>query len=277
MPIAEFAMQRKLPIRLISIASWNCCIGYSFAALVSLSRATVLAALATPAQFTRILSWPWAMRALSNAAFTFSSEVTSTSQKRPPISLATCSPRAGSRSNTATLAPLRASSLAVASPSPDAAPVTTAATPLMFIVSPASSDYVGSTPIRATRPSTRPSLAEPAIGRTGPTWTVQPKSSLDGLQPRRRLAGTIDRGSRVRVTGRNLGYFGAATVAFLVGAAASAQSVSPNAAPVLAPAAADDVAAFYATFRPQPIWTRAGVNEAAVAQLVAILQRAPFD
>src|SRR5438045_1548871 len=88
---------------------------------------------------------------------------------------------------------------------------------------------------------------------------------------------TIDRGSRVRVTGRNLGYFGAATAAFLVGAAASAQSVSPNVAPVLVPAPADDVAAFYATFRPQPIWTRAGVNEAAVAQLVAILQRAPFD
>jgi murein L,D-transpeptidase YcbB/YkuD len=78
------------------------------------------------------------------------------------------------------------------------------------------------------------------------------------------------------MTGRYLGYFGAASLAFLLGGAASAQPVSSDAAPILAPAGVD-VAAFYATFRPQPIWTRAGVNETAVAQLVAILQRAPFD
>ena len=47
--------------------------------------------------------------------------------------------------------------------------------------------------------------------------------------------------------------------------------------PSALPAIPADVAAFYATYRPQPIWLRAGVNEVAVAQLVAILQRAPFD
>src|SRR4051794_15607989 len=56
----------------------------------------------------------------------------------PPISPATCSPFCASRSNTVTLAPRRASSRAVASPSPDAAPVTTAAIPLMSIPSPLS-------------------------------------------------------------------------------------------------------------------------------------------
>src|SRR5438309_7332574 len=54
----------------------------------------------------------------------------------PPIWPAMRSPRSESRSNTATLAPRRASSRAVASPRPDAAPVTTAATPLMSISSP---------------------------------------------------------------------------------------------------------------------------------------------
>ena len=42
-------------------------------ALVSLSRPTVLAALATPAQLTSTRSWPWASRALAKAAATFSS------------------------------------------------------------------------------------------------------------------------------------------------------------------------------------------------------------
>ena len=37
------------------------------------------------------------------------------------------------------------------------------------------------------------------------------------------------------------------------------------------------VASFYDTFHSQPIWFRAGPNAAAIAQLTAILQRAPFD
>jgi murein L,D-transpeptidase YcbB/YkuD len=37
------------------------------------------------------------------------------------------------------------------------------------------------------------------------------------------------------------------------------------------------VASFYDTWHTQPIWFRNGANSAAIAQLVAILQRAPFD
>src|SRR3954451_6390054 len=44
-----------------------------------------------------------------------------------------------------------------------------------------------------------------------------------------------------------------------------------------APAAASSVAAFYDTWRAQPIWFKNGVNPDVVAQLTAILQRAPFD
>jgi murein L,D-transpeptidase YcbB/YkuD len=70
---------------------------------------------------------------------------------------------------------------------------------------------------------------------------------------------------------------GAASVALFVGVAASAQSVAPEPPTSLAPPPADGVAAFYTAYSPQPIWTRNGINEAAVARLVAILQRAPFD
>ena len=96
-------------------------------ALVSLSRATVFAAFATPAQLTRMRSWPCASRALANAAATLSSAVTSTSQKVPPIS--TCDPCAavgvaveygdpGPRDGRARAPSLRRR--------PEAAPVTTA-------------------------------------------------------------------------------------------------------------------------------------------------------
>ena len=75
---------------------------------------------------------------------------------------------------------------------------------------------------------------------------------------------------------RNVGLLGAAAVALFAGVAASAQPVSSELATVVS-APSDDVSAFYAQYKPQPIWTRNGVNEAAVTQLVAILQRAPFD
>jgi murein L,D-transpeptidase YcbB/YkuD len=70
---------------------------------------------------------------------------------------------------------------------------------------------------------------------------------------------------------------GAASVAVFAGVDASAQSVPPEPASSLAPPPSDGVATFYTAYNPQPIWTRNGMNEAAVAQLVAILQRAPFD
>lgn len=60
-------------------------------------------------------------------------------------------------------------------------------------------------------------------------------------------------------------------------APAWAQSTLTDAATSLASPAGDEVAAFYSNYRPQPVWTHAGINDAAVAQLVAILQRGPFE
>jgi L,D-transpeptidase YcbB len=48
-------------------------------------------------------------------------------------------------------------------------------------------------------------------------------------------------------------------------------------APVTVTPAASAVAAFYNTYRTQPIWFRGGADNPAVGQLIAILQRAPFD
>ena len=57
----------------------------------------------------------------------------------------------------------------------------------------------------------------------------------------------------------------------------SAQVAAPTAVPALTAPASDEIAAFYLTYSPRPIWTRSGINEAAASQLAAILQRAPFD
>src|SRR5690348_2231060 len=64
-----------------------------------------------------------------------------------------------------------------------------------------------------------------------------------------------------------------------VAAPASAQPAPPVSV-ALAPASmaiAPDVAAAYDTYHIQPIWFRGGVDNVAVGQLVAILQRAAFD
>ncbi len=102
--------------------------GKCLASPVALSRLAVLMALPVPAQLTRTRSWPWAARALAKPASTSSSEVTLTLQNTPPISLATASPLASFMSKIATLTPWAARARAVASPRPDAPPVTTAAT-----------------------------------------------------------------------------------------------------------------------------------------------------
>ncbi|MEA3080978.1 MAG: L,D-transpeptidase YcbB [Sphingomonadales bacterium] len=81
----------------------------------------------------------------------------------------------------------------------------------------------------------------------------------------------------MRLTARNLSVLGAACFALCVSGAAQAQTPPPASAAATVPSNSDEVAAVYASYRPQPIWTRGGVNEAAVAQLIAILQRAPFD
>ncbi|MFL6722252.1 MAG: L,D-transpeptidase family protein [Sphingomonas sp.] len=75
------------------------------------------------------------------------------------------------------------------------------------------------------------------------------------------------------------GLIGASGVLLLAAAPAVSQSTPP---PIplqssVAMAIPSDVADFYANFHPQPIWVRAAVDEAAASQLVAILQRAPFD
>lgn len=78
---------------------------------------------------------------------------------------------------------------------------------------------------------------------------------------------------------------GAGAAALVGTATADGQTTGPAPGPVPAPASAPtasfavpaDITAAYDTYRIQPIWTRNGLNEAAVAQLTSILQRAPFD
>jgi murein L,D-transpeptidase YcbB/YkuD len=64
--------------------------------------------------------------------------------------------------------------------------------------------------------------------------------------------------------------------ALLGSSPASAQVTAVSAGPLTYPAA-PDVAAAYDTYHVQPIWFRAGPDSPAIGQLVAILQRAPFD
>jgi L,D-transpeptidase YcbB len=65
---------------------------------------------------------------------------------------------------------------------------------------------------------------------------------------------------------------GVGILALFLASAVPAQAIAPTAVP-----ASSTVAAFYETYRTQPMWFRGGVDNPAVAQLVAILQRAPFD
>jgi murein L,D-transpeptidase YcbB/YkuD len=77
---------------------------------------------------------------------------------------------------------------------------------------------------------------------------------------------------------RQIARLGIRTSALLLASPAMAQMGLPVAstAPAAVPAGTA-VAAFYDTYRTQPIWFRAGVDNPAVTQLIAILQRAPFD
>jgi len=72
---------------------------------------------------------------------------------------------------------------------------------------------------------------------------------------------------------------GVCASALMSAAPAEAQlgAAAPVAAQSLAVPVLASVSAFYDTWRAQPIWFRNGVNAAAIAQLTAILQRAPFD
>jgi L,D-transpeptidase YcbB len=83
------------------------------------------------------------------------------------------------------------------------------------------------------------------------------------------------------VEGRKLkvGVLGVCASALLSAAPAFAQAgaSAPTAAQGAAVPAATAVASYYETWHAQPIWFRGGAESPAVAQLVAILQRAPFD
>jgi len=85
------------------------------------------------------------------------------------------------------------------------------------------------------------------------------------------------RGTWVKLTVRKIGILMTACAAFVGSGPALAQTAAPQSGTMTISAAADEIGSIYASYRPQPIWTRAGINEAAVAQLTAILQRAPFD
>ena len=67
-----------------------------------------------------------------------------------------------------------------------------------------------------------------------------------------------------------------ATAAQVPAAAALGQIASPV-APAAAGQIAPDVAAAYDTYHIRPIWFRTAPDNAAIGQLVAILQRAPVD
>ncbi len=71
---------------------------------------------------------------------------------------------------------------------------------------------------------------------------------------------------------QKFGIAGIGAFALFLASAAPAQVIVPAAVP-----ASSAVATFYETYRTQPMWFRGGVDNPAVAQLTAILQRAPFD
>jgi hypothetical protein len=89
-----------------------------------------------PAMFMQMRAGPCLSAAFAIAAATLWAFVMSHWQAMPPISPATFCAASALTSSTATFTPSRASSRAVASPSPDAPPVTSAAFPSIFIASP---------------------------------------------------------------------------------------------------------------------------------------------
>lgn len=70
---------------------------------------------------------------------------------------------------------------------------------------------------------------------------------------------------------------GASTVALALGSPVAASGAAAADGQSAAVPVAAAVASFYDTLHTQPIWFRNGPNTAAIAQLTAILQRAPFD
>src|SRR3712207_4837213 len=114
-------------MRLISTARRKLARSCGISSPVSRFFETVRLPGAMPAQLTRMRSMPFAARASASAESMEASSVTSALQKTAPISWATSPPRSAFISRMATFAPLAASMRAVASPRPEAPPVTMAA------------------------------------------------------------------------------------------------------------------------------------------------------
>lgn len=77
---------------------------------------------------------------------------------------------------------------------------------------------------------------------------------------------------------RRIGLIGTTALVLAAASTSSAQVGIPPVAPTPASSSVpDDVAAFYRNYTVPKIWFRSGVDNAAIGQLVAILQRAPFD
>ena len=120
-------MQLNVPTRLTSMTFLKT--SRSWADSYWPSRPMVRVAQPMPAAVTRARSGPSSLAA-STAAMTWSASATSAWANTPPTSLATASPLSWFMSTTTTLAPRSASRRTVASPRPEAPPVTIAEMPL---------------------------------------------------------------------------------------------------------------------------------------------------
>ena len=81
----------------------------------------------------------------------------------------------------------------------------------------------------------------------------------------------------MRLKLQSIGLIGTAVVGLAAATVASAQVGVPPSPPAVENSVPDDVAAFYRAYTVPRIWFRGGVDSPAVSQLIAILQRAPFD
>src|SRR5215472_4185946 len=170
MPAALLAMQRNVPTRLIWMIRLNDSVGKLRISPELRSRLAVRIALPVPAQLTRMRSWPLAALALANAASTSSSEVTLQAQNTPPPSSfksAFAFSSCRGKSKIAIFTPLAASWRTVASPRPDAPPVTTAEMVLSSFMASKASVWLGSSsplaPLGAGR-KRHATLGPPAAG-----------------------------------------------------------------------------------------------------------------
>src|SRR6476469_1451591 len=85
-------------------------------------------------------------------------------------------------------------------------------------------------------------------------------------------------GPGVQLGMRKFGLIGTSALALLAASATSAQmTAAPPPAADVSSSVPADVAAFYSAYTIPQIWFRGGVDNPAVGQLAAILQRAPFD